>query len=108
MKIGEKIAIFLGALLLTLVAFNLIATQAVDILKIGKQAGYEIIVKSSAELGSPTLHSHHFLSRKLLEDLLALIILILGIALIVSVKKGFSGRRPKRQPYRTPSSKPEY
>ena len=103
MKIGEKIMIFLVAALLTLVAFSLIATQVADILKIGKQASYEIIVKASAAPSSPILQFHNFQSRNLFKDLLPLILFILVIALIVSVKKVFSGKQLKRRSYQTPS-----
>jgi hypothetical protein len=44
MNLKAKIAIFLLAALITLVGFNLIASSpALDIMKVGKQAGYEII-----------------------------------------------------------------
>jgi hypothetical protein len=43
MNFKQKVAIFLAAVVLTLVGFNLIVAPAVDILKIGKQAGYQII-----------------------------------------------------------------
>ncbi len=45
MKIRTKIAIFLTAALLSLVEFNFIAScsKCVDLLKIGKETGYEII-----------------------------------------------------------------
>jgi hypothetical protein len=43
MNFKQKVAIFLVAVVLTLVGFNLIAAPTVDILKIGKQAGYQII-----------------------------------------------------------------
>jgi len=50
MKLKEKLAIFVVAVLLTLVGFNLIAAPSVDILKIGKQAGYEIIANYLAKV----------------------------------------------------------
>ncbi len=50
MKLREKLAIFAVAVLLTLVGFNLIAAPSVDILKIGKQAGYEIIANYLAKV----------------------------------------------------------
>jgi hypothetical protein len=50
MKLREKLAIFVVAVLLTLVGFNLIAAPSVDILKIGKQAGYEIIANYLARV----------------------------------------------------------
>jgi hypothetical protein len=43
MNFKQKVAIFLAAVLLTLVGFSLIAAPAIDILKVGKEAGYEII-----------------------------------------------------------------
>jgi len=43
MNFKQKVAIFLAAVMLTLVGFNLIAAPAIDILKVGKQAGYQII-----------------------------------------------------------------
>ena len=44
MKFRTKFAIFLMAVLLTFVGFNLIAfSPAVDLLKLGKEAGNEII-----------------------------------------------------------------
>ncbi|NOR14493.1 MAG: hypothetical protein GQ544_02190 [Candidatus Aminicenantes bacterium] len=43
MKLRDKLAIFLVAVLITFVGFSLIASSSVDILKVGKKAGYEII-----------------------------------------------------------------
>ena len=43
MNIKQKIAIFMVAVMLSLVGFSLIAAPTVDILKVGKQAGYQII-----------------------------------------------------------------
>ena len=43
MKLRNKLAIFLVAVLITFVGFSLIAASSVDILKVGKKAGYEII-----------------------------------------------------------------
>lgn len=57
MKLRTKMAILLVAALLTFAGFNLMVTlsSAVDILKIGKQAGYEIItnVLAKAEAATP-------------------------------------------------------
>lgn len=57
MRYRTKIAILLVALLLTFAGFNLMVTSssALDILKIGKQAGYEIIanVLAKAEAAMP-------------------------------------------------------
>jgi hypothetical protein len=50
MSFKAKIAIFLVATLITLAGFNLIASSpALDILKVGKQAGYEIIANVLAK-----------------------------------------------------------
>jgi hypothetical protein len=43
MKLRNKLAIFFVAALITFVGFSLIASPSVDILKVGKKAGYEII-----------------------------------------------------------------
>jgi hypothetical protein len=43
MKLRDKFAIFLVAVLITFVGFSLIASHSVDILKVGKKAGNEII-----------------------------------------------------------------
>lgn len=43
MKLRDKLAIFLVAVLITFVGFSLIASSSVEILKVGKKAGYEII-----------------------------------------------------------------
>jgi hypothetical protein len=44
MKLKTKIEIFVVAVLLTFVAFNLMASPAaVDLIKIGKEAGYKMI-----------------------------------------------------------------
>jgi len=51
MKLGTKMAIFLAAVLLTFVGFSMIASPAVDIMKVGKAAGYEQI---SREIFSPS------------------------------------------------------
>jgi hypothetical protein len=43
MRFIDKLAIFLVAVLITFVGFSLIASPSVDMLKLGKKAGYEII-----------------------------------------------------------------
>ncbi|UCC38554.1 MAG: hypothetical protein JSV96_12045 [Candidatus Aminicenantes bacterium] len=44
MKLRTKVEILLAAVLLTFFAFNLmVPSAAVDLIKIGKKAGYEII-----------------------------------------------------------------
>ncbi len=50
MKFRTKVSIFLMAVLLTFVGFNLIAfSPAVDLLKLGKKAGNEIIANVLAK-----------------------------------------------------------
>jgi hypothetical protein len=49
MKLRNKLAIFLVAVLITFVGFSLIASPSVDILKVGKKAGYEIISNMLAQ-----------------------------------------------------------
>ncbi len=43
MKFKEKIIIFMVALLLSVIGFSLIISPSASILKVGKEAGYEII-----------------------------------------------------------------
>lgn len=43
MRLREKIMIFLVAVLVSFLVFNLIASSSVRMLKVGKEAGYEII-----------------------------------------------------------------
>ena len=52
MRFKQKLAIFLLAVLLTFVGFNLVASpSAVELVKVGKQAGYEIIANVLADAG---------------------------------------------------------
>jgi hypothetical protein len=54
MNFKAKVAILLVAVLVSLAGFNLIASSsAVDMMKIGKKAGYKIIANVMAEAGSP-------------------------------------------------------
>jgi len=54
MSLKSKIAIFLLATLITLTGFNLIASSsALDIMKVGKKAGYQIIANVLAETDLP-------------------------------------------------------
>ena len=54
MSFKVKVAIFLLATLVTLTGFNLIASSsALDILKMGKRAGYEIIANVLADANPP-------------------------------------------------------
>jgi len=52
MNFRQKVVIFLAAVLLTVVGFNLIASPAVDIMKVGKEAGYQIISNYLASAGA--------------------------------------------------------
>jgi hypothetical protein len=55
MNTKGKIGIFLVAVLVTLVGFNLIASQsAVDIFKLGQMNGYRVDVIASAKAPSDT------------------------------------------------------
>jgi hypothetical protein len=50
MRLRTKVSIFLAAVFLTFVGFNLVAfSPAVDLLRIGKKAGNEIIVNVLAQ-----------------------------------------------------------
>jgi len=54
MSFKAKVAIFLLATLITLTGFNLIvSSSALDILKVGKKAGYEIISNVLAKAQLP-------------------------------------------------------
>ncbi len=57
MRLREKIGIFLLAVFISFAAFSIIAAPAVDIVKIGKYAGYEIISNVLAQANSPLVHS---------------------------------------------------
>jgi len=53
MKIKTKIAIFLVAVMVSLVGFNLIASpSALNMFSIGKLNGYEVDVTASAKMGT--------------------------------------------------------
>ena len=43
MKLRAKVAIFIVAVLISFIGFSLIASPSASMLKIGKEAGYEII-----------------------------------------------------------------
>jgi len=53
MNIKEKAGIFVLAVFLTLVGFSLVAAPAVDMVKVGKYAGYEIISNVLAKADAP-------------------------------------------------------
>jgi hypothetical protein len=58
MKLRTKIAIFMIAVMLTFIGFNLMTpSAAVELTKVGKKAGYEII---SNVLASAETAAHHF------------------------------------------------
>jgi hypothetical protein len=53
MRFKQKFAIFVLAVLLTFVGFNLLTSpSAVELVKVGKQAGYEIIANVLAGAGA--------------------------------------------------------
>ena len=51
MKFKEKVAIFVVALLLSFLLFNAIGSSSIDLLRIGKEAGNEIISNYLANEG---------------------------------------------------------
>jgi hypothetical protein len=55
MKLKEKILILAASVLLSLAAFSLIAGPSVDMVKMGKKAGYEMIVNYLAEAEATSL-----------------------------------------------------
>ena len=56
MKFRTKIGIFMVALLLTCIGFNLMVTSAaLDLAKMGKYAGYEIISNVMSNADAPVL-----------------------------------------------------
>lgn len=58
MKLRTKVEILLVAVLLTFFAFNLmVPAAAVDLMKIGKKAGYEIISNVLAKADTASDHS---------------------------------------------------
>lgn len=58
MSIKMKITLFIAAVLLTFIGFNMIASSgAADIIKVGNKAGYEIIANVVAEAETASHHS---------------------------------------------------
>ncbi len=58
MNFKAKVAILLVAVLISVAGFNLLASSsAVDMMKMGKKAGYKIIANVLAEAGSARSHS---------------------------------------------------
>jgi hypothetical protein len=57
MRLREKIGILALALFLSFAAFSMIAAPAIDIVKVGKYAGYEIISNVLAKADSPLVRS---------------------------------------------------
>lgn len=58
MRLRIRVAVFMLAVLITFVGFNIIVSStAVDLLKIGKEAGYEIIANFLAKGETATPHS---------------------------------------------------
>jgi len=58
MRLRMRVAVFMLAVLITFVGFNIIVSStAVDLLKIGKEAGYEIIANFLAKGETATPHS---------------------------------------------------
>lgn len=57
MRLREKIGILALALFLSFAAFSMIAAPAIDIVKVGKYAGYEIISNVLAKADTPLVYS---------------------------------------------------
>jgi hypothetical protein len=57
MRLREKIGILALAVFLSFAAFSMIAAPAIDIVKVGKYAGYEIISNVLAKADAPLIHS---------------------------------------------------
>ena len=58
MRLRMRVAVFMLAVLITFVGFNIIvSSSAVDLLKIGKEAGSEIIANFLAKGETATPHS---------------------------------------------------
>ena len=58
MNFKAKVAILVLAALISLAGFNLMASSsAIDMMKVGKKAGYKIIANVLAEAESPSSHS---------------------------------------------------
>jgi len=53
MRIKEKILILATSIILSLAAFSLIAGPSVDMVKMGRKAGYEMIVNYLANPANP-------------------------------------------------------
>ncbi len=58
MRFRTKVAILIAAMLLTFFSFNMIASSAVDIVKVGKLAGNEIIANALAKAKAANHHSN--------------------------------------------------
>jgi len=57
MRLIEKALILLAAIVISLTAFSLISGPAVDMVKVGKQAGYEIITNWIAKTDVASDHT---------------------------------------------------
>jgi hypothetical protein len=53
MKFRTKVVIFLAAVLVTLVGFTLMASPAIELMKVGKSAGYQSISQYLAQTKVP-------------------------------------------------------
>jgi|GEM_PF-497334 len=58
MRFRTKVAILIAAMLLTFFSFNMIASSAVDIVKVGKLAGNEIIANVLMKAKAANHHSN--------------------------------------------------
>ncbi len=96
----EKIVIFLVSVLLTLVGFGLVAAPVVDMLKIGRLAGYEIIANYLARTGTPGLNSSYSMYLKLPITVLAILAICAIVSFVVMKIISFcrkAGQRPRQR-----------
>ena len=95
----EKIAILLVSVLLTLIGFDLMAAPVVDILRIGRQAGYEIIANYLARTGTAGVSSSYSMYLKLPIGVL-LILAICAIVSFIVVKIMSVSKKTRKRPRR--------
>jgi len=97
----EKIGILLVSALLTFIGFSLMVAPVVDILKVGRLAGYEIIGNYLARTGAAGLSSSYSRYLKLPIELL----LMLGVGAIILytiVKIKSAGKMTDKRPTQRP------
>jgi hypothetical protein len=92
----EKIAIFLVSVLLTVIGFDLMAAPVVEMLKIGRQAGYQIIANYLAKTGSGGSISPYSMYLKLPIGALLILAICAVVSFVVLKIISFSKKTRKR------------